>query len=354
MPIEFRCSQCNQLLRVPEASAGKNARCPKCQTLMTVPGAAQAAPPPPPVPPESSFAWPPGAGPAPAATPAPSTPPEPKNPFSSVNLPAGGVPPPKPANPFGERQAGSPFGGPATGSLNPYASPAASVSGATYAPNLYERTGLPWEIEKWSIGCWFRTFAIILGSPTRAFSIMKHSGNLGTPLTYLLFGVGLPIAALALIALAIGILVVIAIAISSQGKTEVVLGTVMVALAFAGIAAMYIAMIVVSVIVSSFLSSAIYHVALMICGGARQSYETTYRVTAFSAGSVSWIQFIPYVGLVAMMIWLIVLLIIGLSRAHEIPASKSALAILGLYACCCGGAVALVITLGVIGALSGH
>src|SRR5262245_10089251 len=342
MAIEFRCSQCNQLLRVPDASAGKNARCPKCQTLMTVPGPGAAAPPPP--------------FPAPTAPPVvpPPAPAESTDPFSFLNQQGAEPAPPKPSNPFGEQQPGSPFGGPATGSLNPYASPAASVSGATYAPSLYERTGLPWEIEKWSIGCWFRTFAIVLGSPTRAFSIMKQSGNLGTPLTYLLFGVGLPIAALALIALAIGILFVVAVAIGSQGKTEVVLGTVMVALTIAGIAAMYIAVIVVSVIVSSFVSAAIYHVALMICGGARQGYETTYRVTAFAAGSVSWIQFIPYVGMVAMMIWLITLLIFGLSRAHEIPPSKSALAILGLYACCCGGAVALLITLGVVVALTGH
>ena len=30
MAIEFRCSQCSQLLRVPDDRAGKNARCPKC------------------------------------------------------------------------------------------------------------------------------------------------------------------------------------------------------------------------------------------------------------------------------------------------------------------------------------
>src|SRR5262245_25714825 len=40
MSIEFRCSQCGQLLRVPEDAGGKSARCPKCQALMTVPGVA--------------------------------------------------------------------------------------------------------------------------------------------------------------------------------------------------------------------------------------------------------------------------------------------------------------------------
>jgi phage FluMu protein Com len=42
MTIEFRCGQCNQLLRVPDNSAGKNARCPKCQALMQVPSSSPA------------------------------------------------------------------------------------------------------------------------------------------------------------------------------------------------------------------------------------------------------------------------------------------------------------------------
>lgn len=37
MTIEFRCANCRQLLRVPHASQGKNARCPQCQLLMRIP-----------------------------------------------------------------------------------------------------------------------------------------------------------------------------------------------------------------------------------------------------------------------------------------------------------------------------
>lgn len=37
MTIEFRCAQCRQHLCVPEASAGKNARCPQCRLLMRIP-----------------------------------------------------------------------------------------------------------------------------------------------------------------------------------------------------------------------------------------------------------------------------------------------------------------------------
>ena len=40
MPIEFSCSSCGSKLRVPDGSAGKKAKCPTCQTVNVIPGAA--------------------------------------------------------------------------------------------------------------------------------------------------------------------------------------------------------------------------------------------------------------------------------------------------------------------------
>jgi len=37
MPIEFHCTQCNRLLRTPDNSVGKQAKCPECGTVLTVP-----------------------------------------------------------------------------------------------------------------------------------------------------------------------------------------------------------------------------------------------------------------------------------------------------------------------------
>jgi phage FluMu protein Com len=121
MPIEFRCSQCGQLLRVPETAAGKSARCPKCQALMTVPGVATAVPESgpanvgpvlPATASQADLASPPPAG----ASVSPSL-----NPFAS-DQPATSFPPPPPKPP-----ASGPFApGPADHSLNPYASPAAA------------------------------------------------------------------------------------------------------------------------------------------------------------------------------------------------------------------------------------
>lgn len=49
MPIEFRCIKCDRLLRTPDGTAGKSAKCPQCGTVTIVPDV-QPTPPPPPDP----------------------------------------------------------------------------------------------------------------------------------------------------------------------------------------------------------------------------------------------------------------------------------------------------------------
>ena len=46
MSIEFRCTQCSKLLRTGDETAGKQAKCPQCGAVMTIPAASSAAPPP--------------------------------------------------------------------------------------------------------------------------------------------------------------------------------------------------------------------------------------------------------------------------------------------------------------------
>jgi phage FluMu protein Com len=134
MPISFRCSECNQLLRVPDTAAGKSARCPKCQALMTVPASGeegQNAPQPP--------AGQPGGWSAPESSPAAAGGSTSNDPFAFLQQPAaGGAPPPKPppSNPFGDAGGSSPFGG-GTQGLNPYSSP------APFAPTISALEGAP-------------------------------------------------------------------------------------------------------------------------------------------------------------------------------------------------------------------
>ena len=37
MTIEFRCTHCNKFLRTPEGTSGKQAKCPQCGTLLSIP-----------------------------------------------------------------------------------------------------------------------------------------------------------------------------------------------------------------------------------------------------------------------------------------------------------------------------
>ena len=48
MPIEFRCTGCQKLLRVSDESAGKKAKCPECSMVLDVPSSATSPPPGPP------------------------------------------------------------------------------------------------------------------------------------------------------------------------------------------------------------------------------------------------------------------------------------------------------------------
>src|SRR5690348_12816458 len=120
MTIEFRCSQCNQLLRVPETAAGKNARCPKCQALMLVPAHSSSETSPPPVTGSAGLGPEGFGGTAPIAS-DPFAPMAAGGAGGSASLPPGA--PPK--HPFGDIPGASPFGGPAA-NISPYASPAAA------------------------------------------------------------------------------------------------------------------------------------------------------------------------------------------------------------------------------------
>jgi uncharacterized membrane protein len=44
MPIEFRCPQCDRLLRTPDGTAGKDAKCPQCATIVKIPATPQSPP----------------------------------------------------------------------------------------------------------------------------------------------------------------------------------------------------------------------------------------------------------------------------------------------------------------------
>ena len=100
MPIEFRCSECNKLLRTGDDTAGRQAKCPECGAIMDIPspGTQPVGPPDPPTPPRD----------------APSNPYAPGSPFGAGS--------PGPSSPFGT--PGGMGGPPPNDPTNPYQSPA--------------------------------------------------------------------------------------------------------------------------------------------------------------------------------------------------------------------------------------
>jgi len=111
MPFEFRCTQCDRLLRTADGSQGKNAKCPSCGHIMQVPEAGgggldadspvSVPPPPPDAPQDNPFSTPAAQAPASPFT-SESGPPPPAdsdNPYQSPQsyseagkqLPPGGV-----------------------------------------------------------------------------------------------------------------------------------------------------------------------------------------------------------------------------------------------------------------------
>jgi len=111
MPIEFRCTQCNRLLRTGDDTAGRQARCPECGAILTVPA--------PGAPPEAAMPPPTAARQSPFG---PATPPavsgEPVNPYESPRG-FGGTSPESAYQPYGsvDAYAAARVAAPATGLL---------------------------------------------------------------------------------------------------------------------------------------------------------------------------------------------------------------------------------------------
>lgn len=98
----------------------------------------------------------------------------------------------------------------------------------------------------------------------------------------------------------------------------------------------------IGVIIGLFISTAIYHVCLMMLRGANYPFETTFAVVAYVTGATSLIQIIPICGQYTYGLIALVYAIIGLSAAQQISGGKAAAAVL-LPALVCMVSVALVI-----------
>lgn len=234
------------------------------------------------------------------------------------------------------------------------------IGGATQpfenAGTASERNGPAWE-HRDSLGVIegaVETVKAVLQQPSATFSRMKREGGLGNPLGYalLLGSVGSYIACVYNL-----VLRHFGIGSSNFGNIkpsefERLLMTNE-GLAYALIGALFF--VPIFIVLGSFLNSAITHLCLLMLGGAKQPFETTYRVICYSLGSTAILQVIPFCGGAICGVWNLVCICIGLARAHEISTGKAVAAVLLPIIVCCGALVALfLVFFGTLAAFAAH
>lgn len=312
MPIEFPCPVCSRQLRTPDESAGKKAKCPQCGAVADVPLTSNLA--------------------GPEGSPDMSPPAAPWTPMASGGEEA---PPPKPF-PLADSTS------------NPYASPGTlpSMSGDTRIEEP-ARLGLPWEARSKSLKTFWETSMLILGSPADAFQRMLREGGLGTPIGFMLAGglIGACFNGLYNTLLQLVLLLTVGAQGQNAGPFQGA-SWVQVAVQFP----MALVSGTLGAIIGSFIAAGIYHLFLMILGGAKFGFETTYRVVAYVSGATALILMVPICGPYAMILAGIIYPILGLSAAHRIGGGRAAAAVLLPIVVCglaCGLALLAVIAFGV-------
>jgi hypothetical protein len=200
-------------------------------------------------------------------------------------------------------------------------------------PPHVSRGGPPWEAQGYSIESFLATARQALLEPSAFYANMRREGGLGAPLVYGILGFALGLVMSAVVQTWISTIPMVAV----PREMESLIGGMAFVLAV-------IALSPFLALFALFVSSAIYHVMLLLLGGAR-TFETTFRVVSYSAGSTGLIAMVPFCGGFVSGIWQIVTAIIGLARAHEISTGKAAAAVLLPAVICC---VVIILTIGTI------
>jgi hypothetical protein len=209
------------------------------------------------------------------------------------------------------------------------AAPPAQIGASATSEAAAPRSGLPWEHrkERGFFNAFVETLVMVLTKPGEAFAVMKREGGLGEPLIYALIG---------------GCLGGIVSLLFSLGLHSVGFFAdrhdTFAAMTGMGVgSAAFIILVPLFIVIGLFIGSAIVHLCLMIVGGANHSFETTFRVLAFSQGSTGPLQMIPICGGLIAFVWALVCNCIGLARAHDTDTGRAVLAVLLPVIVCCGG-----------------
>lgn len=88
---------------------------------------------------------------------------------------------------------------------------------------------------------------------------------------------------------------------------------------------------VVVMLTAPFVFAGLVHLLLIVVNGQKYGYAATFRVGAYTGGSVAFFSWIPCVGGCAALIWSVVVEVKGLAAVHETSEGKAAFAVLLSY-----------------------
>lgn len=207
-----------------------------------------------------------------------------------------------------------------------------------------ERTGPAWErrAELVFFPALWQTMRAALVEPGPTFDNMRREGGIGSPLLYYV------ILCWPSSVVAVGLQFLMQS--SMQSAMHLPNSNLPLALTPAVLAVVAIFMPFL-LIIQSFIGSGILHLSLMVCQGAKQPFETTYRTLCYAWASAAPFQMIPGCGSWVTIIWGLVCACIGISRTHEINVGRAVLAVLlPSIVCCVGFAVIFFFVFGAVAA----
>lgn len=188
------------------------------------------------------------------------------------------------------------------------------------------------------------TVKAVLMEPTRTFSTMKREGGLQDPLIFNLIVGSVAGIIFQLMASALQI-AMLGAAGGQQG-----MGTAMVGGAMGMVIS--VVMVPIQIVIGAFVWAGILHLCLMLLKAAPRPFETTFRAMNYASGGLAVLYLIPVIGWIALIPWGIVVTIIAIARAQEIPTGKAAFAVFLPMIVCCGFFLVIAVAAGAFGALN--
>jgi hypothetical protein len=198
--------------------------------------------------------------------------------------------------------------------------------------------GCPWE-ERQRLGlvnALVETTRQVLSQPVSFFRAMPTSGGVGKPLLYavILGWLGL---------VASSFYGAVFRSILGQGFSPLgerpELGPILTLMESWTGFALQVVFGAIFVVLGLFLAAGVFHVMLLVLGGALRDFEASFRAVSYSQAP-SVLLLIPFCGQLIAGVWTLVLYVIGLAEAHTIGYGKAAAAVLlpvVLLCCCCAG-----------------